>query len=82
MTPEQLLKTVLRDFELELLETTPVEYRCYCSLDRVTSTLISLGKKELREIVDDGETIHIGCQFCDTDYAFTTEQIADILKKL
>lgn len=82
MTPEQLLKTVLRDFELELLETTPVEYRCYCSLDRVTSTLISLGKKELQEIVDDGETIHIGCQFCDTDYAFTTEQIADILKKL
>lgn len=82
MMPEQLLKTVLRDFELELLETTPVEYRCYCSLDRVTSTLISLGKKELQEIVDDGETIHIGCQFCDTDYAFTTEQIADILKKL
>ena len=82
MTPEQLLETVLRDFELEFLETTPVEYRCYCSLDRVTSTLISLGKKELQEIVDDGETIHIGCQFCDTDYAFTTEQIQDILKKL
>lgn len=82
LTPQQLLETVLRDFDLEFLETTPVAYKCYCTLDRVTSTLISLGKKELQDIVDEGETIHIGCQFCDTDYAFTPEQISDILKKL
>ena len=78
----ELLETVLKGFDLEILETTPVEYRCYCSRARVTSTLISLGRKELQDIVDEGETIHIGCQFCDTDYSFTTEQIREILKKL
>ena len=82
MTAQQLLETVLKDFDLEILETTPVEYRCYCSRERVTSTLISLGRKELNEIVEEGETIHIGCQFCDTDYAFTPEQVRKILEKL
>ncbi len=82
MTAQQLLETVMKDFDLEILETTPVEYRCYCSRERVTSTLISLGRKELNEIVEEGETIHIGCQFCDTDYAFTPEQVRKILEKL
>ena len=82
MSAQQLLETVLKDFDLEILETTPVEYRCYCSRERVTSTLISLGRKELNDIVEEGETIHIGCQFCDTDYAFTPEQVRKILEKL
>lgn len=82
LNAQQLLEKVLGGFDLEILETTPVEYRCYCSRERVTSTLISLGRKELQEIVDDGETIHIGCQFCDTDYAFTPEQVREILEKL
>ncbi|MBQ9967868.1 MAG: Hsp33 family molecular chaperone HslO [Oscillospiraceae bacterium] len=82
MTAEQMLKVVMEDFELEILETTPVEYRCYCSRDRVTSTLISLGKKEMTEIVESGETIHIECQFCDTVYDFTPEETAKILEDL
>lgn len=82
ISAQQLLEKVLGGFDLEILETTPVEYRCYCTRERVTSTLISLGRKELQDIVDDGETIHIGCQFCDTDYAFTPEQVREILEKL
>lgn len=77
-----LLETVLGSFELQYLETTPVEYCCYCSRARVTSTLISLGKEELEKILDEGETIHVGCQFCDRDYAFTPEQIRRILQDL
>ena len=57
--------------DLEILETTPVAYRCYCSRERVESTLISLGRKELGEIVDEGKPIDISCQFCDTIYTFT-----------
>ena len=68
--------------ELELLETVPVAYQCYCSRDRVRATLISLGKKELHEIVQEGESIHIGCQFCDTDYVFTPGEIEEILQNL
>ncbi len=82
MSAEEMLKVVMEDFELEILETTPVEYRCYCSRDRVTSTLISLGKKEMTEIVETGETIHIECQFCDTVYDFTPEETAKILADL
>ena len=82
LTPEELLRRVLPDFELEILETTPVSYRCYCDRDRVERTLISLGKKELEKIIEDGETIHIQCQFCDADYAFTVEQVRTLLENL
>ena len=74
-----LLQTVLKNFDLELLETTPVEYRCYCSRDRVSRTLLSLGRKELQSMIDEGETIHVGCQFCDADYAFTPAEMQEIL---
>lgn len=82
MTAQQLLETVMADLDLEILETSPVAYRCYCSRDRVTSTLISLGRKELEEIVRDHETIHIECQFCDTIYDFTPEEISKILEEI
>ena len=82
LTAQQLLETVMEGLDLEILETTPVEYRCYCSRDRVTSTLISLGRKELQQIVDEGETVHIECQFCDTIYDYTPENIAKILEEI
>ena len=75
--PAVLLKTVLSDFDMEILSVDPIEYRCYCSRDRVTRTLISLGRTELQSIVDDGKDIHIDCQFCDHIYDYTPEQVAD-----
>ncbi len=82
LTARELLERVLEGMDLEILETTPVAYKCYCTRDRVTATLISLGKKELRQIVDEGETIHIECQFCDTIYDFKPEEIQEILNNL
>ena len=82
MTAQQLLETVMADLDLEILETSPVSYKCYCTRDRVTSTLISLGRKELKEIVEDQETIHIECQFCDTIYDFTPDEIEKILEEI
>ena len=82
LSAQAMLETVLEGLDLEILETTPVSYQCYCSRDRVVSTLISLGKEELRKIVDEKENIHIECQFCDTIYDFTPGEIADILEKL
>ncbi len=82
LTPEQVLETVMAQFDVEFLETTEVAYRCYCSRERVASTLISLGREELNQILTDGETIHVGCQFCDVDYAFTPEEIAELVKTL
>lgn len=80
--PAALLRRVLDGFELEILETAPVEYRCYCSRGRVRATLVSLGADELRDIVEKGETVHVGCQFCDADYAFGPDEVAGILAEL
>ena len=82
MSAQELLETVLADLDLEILATSPVAYKCYCDRDRVTATLISLGRKELKQIVEDRETIHIECQFCDTIYDFTPEEIAGILEEI
>ncbi len=82
MTPEEILKAACAGMELEFLETTPVEYRCYCSRDRVRGALVSLGREELEQIVHDGETVHIGCQFCDADYQFTSEEVEKLLETL
>ena len=82
MTPEEILLAVCGGLEVEFLETTPVEYRCYCSRERVTGVLISLGRQELLDIQAEGETVHVGCQFCDEDYAFTPADIGKILENI
>ena len=82
LTPEAMLRRVLDGFELEFLENTPVSYRCYCSRERVTSTLIAIGRKDLEEIVAEGKPIDLECQFCDQVYTFTPEEISDLLKKI
>ena len=74
-----IIRAVLENFDVELFESEPVEYRCYCSRERVTAALISLGRQELQSIIDEGETIHMSCQFCDADYAFTPDEIRAIL---
>lgn len=75
MSPAQLLQTVLEGVGLELLETVPVEYRCYCSRDRVERALISLGAGELRQMAEDGQTERVECQFCDKVYEFDPAQL-------
>ena len=82
MTPEDILGQVLGSLGVVFMETTEVSYKCYCDRDRVTSALISLGRKELQEILDEGKTFPISCQFCDEIYEFTPSQIADIINAL
>ena len=82
MTPEDMLGQVLGELGVVFMETTEVSYKCYCDRDRVTSALISLGKEELKEILDEGKTFPVSCQFCDTLYEFTPQDIAQLLKNL
>ncbi|MBQ7566482.1 MAG: Hsp33 family molecular chaperone HslO [Oscillospiraceae bacterium] len=74
-----MLRTVLRDFEPEILETTPVEYRCSCTRERVERALVSLGKDELESMIREGKPIDTSCQFCDTVYHFTPDDLRAIL---
>ena len=82
LTPEDILGQVCGDLGVVFMETQEVGYKCYCSRERVTKALISLGKKELTEIMDEGKEFPVECQFCDEKYVFTPKDIAAILKRL
>ena len=82
LTPEEILGQVCGDLGVVFLDTTEVSYKCYCTRERVESVLISLGRKELTEIMEEGKTFPVECQFCDTVYTFTPEDIRALLKKI
>ena len=82
MTPEDILGAVAGDLGVVFMETTEVEYKCYCSRERVIQALISLGKEELKEIAEEGKSFPVECQFCDEIYTFTPEDIEALLEKL
>ena len=82
MTPEDILGQVCGDLGVVFMETKEVSYKCYCSRERVTAALISLGREELAEIADEGKTFPVECQFCDTVYRFTPDDVVELLKKI
>ncbi len=80
--PEHLLRAVMSDFDLKILETQPVSYKCYCSRERVERALISLGRKELEEMLREQGGCRLSCQFCDTVYDFSKEDLERLLASL
>lgn len=80
--PEQLLRDVMSDFDLKILETCPVSYRCYCSRERVERALISLGRNELEQMLAEQGGCQLTCQFCDAVYDFSAEDLKDLLKNM
>ena len=79
---EGLLRAVLADFELEILEKHPVEYRCYCSRDRVTRALISMGREELSSMIQEQGQAELTCQFCDAVYRYSKEELEALLEDM
>ena len=82
MTPEEILTEVCGDLGVLFFENEPVCYKCYCNRHRVEAALISIGREELAEIMNDGKAFPVECQFCDEVYTFTPEDIAELLKKI
>lgn len=80
-SPEQILEILLKGFDMEITDTMPVEFYCNCTKERVEKALISIGKKELQELIDEGKEIEMNCHFCNTNYTFDVEELKDILKK-
>lgn len=74
-TADELLSHVLKGTEIDVLSHTPVEYRCYCSRERVRNAVASIGKADLDEMAASGETAEIRCHFCDKVYTFTPDEI-------
>ena len=78
---EQLIEDWFRGLEPELLERTPLSYRCGCSRERMEKALISLGRKELQTLIDEDKGAELGCHFCHSRYAFTTDELKDLLQR-
>ena len=81
MPPEQILETVLEGMDVEFNDTMPTQFKCNCSKERVEKALISVGRKDIKEMIDDGKPIEMHCHFCNTSYEFTVEELKEILKK-
>ena len=82
LTPEDILGQVCGDLGVVFMETTEVAYKCYCTRERVEGALISLGEKELTEIMNEGKDFPVECQFCDEKYLFTPADIQELLTKM
>ncbi len=80
-TPEQILEYILGEFGLEENGVIPARFHCGCSRQRVERALISVGRKELQEMIDEGKPIETGCQFCGKTYDFSVEELKAMLEQ-
>lgn len=79
--PEQMLKELLGELELKILEETDTRFFCGCSKERVEKAIASIGRKDLNEMIQEGKPVEIKCHFCNTAYEFTTEDLKTIIKR-
>lgn len=79
-TPEQILGIVLGDLGLEITDTLPIQFSCNCSKERVEKVLVSLGKADLQEMIDEGREVELHCHFCNRNYTFAIEELREIMK--
>ena len=80
-TPESLLEKVLEGFDMQINEKMDTRFHCNCSKERVEKALISIGRKELNEMIQEGKPIEMNCHFCNTNYNFTVEELKEILRR-
>jgi len=80
-SPEKILERLLGRLELEITDRMPVRFFCGCDKRRVEKAIISMGKKEIGDMIADGKEVTVNCHFCNTDYTFSVEELKDILKK-
>ena len=81
VTPEQMLEQVLEGLDLEITDTMPTRFYCNCSKKRIEKAIISIGKKEIQEMIDEGKEIEVKCHFCNTAYHYSVDELKELLKK-
>lgn len=80
LTPEQILETVLAGMDVQFTEKTDTGFYCNCDKARVEKALISLGKKEINDMIKDGKSIEVNCHFCNHNYCFSVEELKQMVK--
>lgn len=81
MTPEEILSALLGSLGVEILDTIPTRFYCGCDKKRVEKVIVSIGAKDIQEMIDDGEEIEVKCHFCNSAYKFSIEELKAIKKK-
>ena len=79
-TPEEMLEMLLGDMDLEITDTMPAQFTCNCDKKRVEKAIISIGEKDIREMIAEGEDIEVNCHFCNTAYHFSVDELKEMLK--
>ena len=79
-TPEQMLEWVLEGLDIEITDTIPANFFCNCSHERIEKAIISIGKKDIQSMIDEGKEVEVKCHFCNTAYKFSVEELKEILK--
>lgn len=80
-TPEEMLGQVLEGLELEITDTLPAEFYCNCSKERIEKAIISVGRREIQSMIDDGREIEVKCHFCNTAYKYSVDELKELLKR-
>ncbi len=80
-TPEMILEHILGEFGMEIMELIPTRFHCNCDKKRVEKALISVGRKDLQEMIDDEKSIEVNCHFCNKNYEFTVEDLKELYEK-
>ena len=80
-TPEQILEILLGDMGLEITDTMPTQYYCNCDKERVEKAVVSIGRNEINEMIQEGKPIEVKCHFCNTAYEFTVEDLKRMVKR-
>lgn len=79
-TPEDMIRKLFEGYDVEIEDTIPTQFYCNCSKERVSKAVVSVGKKDLQEMIDDGKPIEVNCHFCNSHYTFTVDEMKELLK--
>ena len=81
ITPEQMIKLLLEGLQPEVNDTLPAAFCCDCSREKIGKVLISLGKKELQDMIEEGREIEVNCHFCNTQYGFKVDELKELYQR-
>ena len=81
-SPESILEDILGEWDLQILDTIPTKFLCNCDRERVEKVVISLGREELKKMIDEGEPVELKCHFCNKAYEFSQDELQKIYKAL
>lgn len=79
-TPEELLELLLEGMSMEILDDIPTAFSCNCSKERVARAIVSIGEKDIKEMIDEGKEIEVNCHFCNKNYTYSIEELKELLK--